>query len=75
MPGWTSTVIACASKAVTLRRCLLSSMTSASPTVWPHWLVPPPRGRIGTFDSRASSIAATTSSSSAGTTTPTGSTW
>ena len=75
MPGWTSTVRACASKAITLFRWRLLSMTSASPTVWPHWLVPPPRGRMGTRISRARSIAATTSASSAGTTTPTGSTW
>ena len=29
-------------------RCLLWSMTSAAPTVWPHCELPAPRGRIGT---------------------------
>ena len=32
----------------TSRRCLLSSITSAAPTVWPHCEVPAPRGRIAT---------------------------
>ena len=27
------------------RRCLEQSITSARLTVWPHWLVPPPRGQ------------------------------
>jgi len=36
----------------------LQSITSASPTVWPHWLVPAPRGSIGTWSSAAISTAA-----------------
>ncbi len=39
------------------RMCLLVSMTSAAPVVWPHWLVPPPRGSTGTRRSRAMSMA------------------
>ena len=31
----------------TRRRCLVQSITSARFTVWPHWLVPPPRGQHG----------------------------
>ena len=29
------------------RRCFEQSITSARFTVWPHWLVPPPRGSTG----------------------------
>ena len=52
-----------------------SSINSARFTVWPHWLVPPPRARTGTPSSRAKAIAATTSSMVSGTITPTGSIW
>ena len=45
MPGCTHAVFACASNSITALRYLLWSMTSASPTVWPHCDVPPPRGR------------------------------
>jgi len=69
------TVIASRSKSTILFRYLLLSMTSASPTVWPHWLVPAPRARIGTCISRAMRIAQPTSSSLRGTNTPIGSTW
>ena len=31
----------------TRRRCFEQSITSARFTVWPHWLVPPPRGSTG----------------------------
>ncbi len=41
----------------TRRKCLLLSITSAAPVVWPHWLVPPPRASTGTFRSRAMSMA------------------
>src|SRR5579875_3708214 len=47
-PGSTSAVPAAASIARMRRRCLLQSMTSARLTVWPHWLVPPPRASTGT---------------------------
>jgi hypothetical protein len=43
------------------RRYLLLSITRPAPTVWPHWLVPAPRGTIGTFKSRAMSMAMATS--------------
>ena len=61
--------------ASTLRRCLLQSITSAAPVVWPHWLVPPPRGTMGTFKSRQMSSAIFTSAALRGTNTPTGKTW
>jgi hypothetical protein len=49
-----------------------SSITSARFTVWPHWLVPPPRGSTGTPSSRAVDSAAATSPISSGTITPIG---
>ena len=64
-----------ASTSITLRKCRLKSMTSAAPTVWPHWLVPAPRASTGTFSSRAMSIAVATSASQRGTNTPTGMIW
>ena len=75
IPGWTVTVIAARSKSVTWLRYLLLSRTSASPTVWPHWLVPAPRCRIGTRRSPAMAIASATSCSVRGTNTPTGWIW
>jgi hypothetical protein len=50
-------------------------MTSAAPTVCPHWLVPPPRGKTGTPVSRAMASAVTMSSAVSGTNTPTGMIW
>ncbi|MNT64656.1 hypothetical protein D3C72_2025730 [compost metagenome] len=72
MPGCTVTVRATGSKSITWFRNLLLSMTSASPTVCPHWLVPPPRGSSGALKSRAMSSASRASASSRGTTTPIG---
>jgi hypothetical protein len=63
------------STSITLRTCLEKSMTSPAPTVWPHWLVPPPRGTTGTFRSRQMSSATRASSADFGTNTPTGITW
>jgi len=57
------------------RKYLLLSMTSASPVVWPHWLVPAPRARIGTRSSRAIPMVAAMSLSVLGTTTPIGAIW
>ena len=74
-PGWTVTSARFLSKPTTLRMCLEKSMTSASPTVWPHCEVPAPRGRIAAFASRATSSAMARSVSSRGTTMPTGSIW
>jgi len=74
-PGSTSAVRAVASTFSTRRKCLLLSMTSAAPVVWPHWLVPAPRGSTGTASSRAMSIAAAMSCSVRGTNTPTGMIW
>jgi len=54
---------------------LLASITSAAPTVWPHWDVPPPRGRIGTPACAAICSAVTAASGVRGTTTPTGTIW
>ena len=61
-PGSTSAVRASGSTCSTRRRCFEQSMTSARFTVWPHWLVPPPRGSTGTPSSRAIASAAATSS-------------
>ena len=47
-------------------------MTSATPVVWPHWLVPPPRASTGTPRSRAIASALMMSRSLVGTSTPTG---
>ena len=55
--------------------CLEKSSTTASLTVWPMRLVPPPRGRTGTLYRFASSSTARTSSFERGSTTPIGSTW
>ena len=52
-----SAVRCSASTSSTLRTCLEKSITRPAPTVWPHWLVPPPRGTIGTFRSRQMSSA------------------
>ena len=42
------------SNAITLVEVLAACRsTSAAPTVWPHWLVPAPRGSTGTRSSRA----------------------
>jgi hypothetical protein len=54
---------------------LLSSITSASPTVWPHCEVPAPRGSTATPISSATCMAAIAASAWRGTTTPTGVTW
>ncbi len=75
MPGSTVAVRATTSTSSTLRKCLLLSMTSAAPVVWPHWLVPPPRARTGTFSSRATPSAVVMSSAVRGTSTPTGMIW
>ena len=73
MPGCTVTRRASLSNATTPARCLEVSMTSATPTVWPHWDVPAPRASTGTPASAAMPMARRTSSSVFGTTTPTGS--
>ncbi len=75
MPGSTVAVRVPASKLTMLRTCLLWSMTRPAPTVCPHWLVPPPRGTMGTFRSRQMSSAIFTSAALRGTNTPTGKTW
>ncbi|MCY1227277.1 hypothetical protein D9M68_521940 [compost metagenome] len=75
MPGSTVTVRAAASKATTLLSHLLLSITSASPTVCPHWLVPAPRASTGTRWSRAMSSARSRSAWLRGTTTPIGMIW
>ena len=75
MPGWTTAVRAWVSTPSNWRKCLLLSSTSAAPTLWPHWLVPAPRGRTGTFSSRAMASAALMSCSVLGTSTPTGRIW
>ena len=54
---------------------LLKSITMAWLTVCPAKLVPPERGRTGTWLSRATSITARTSSTLRGMTTPTGCIW
>ena len=46
-PGSTSAVRASGSTCRMRRRCFEQSITSARFTVWPHWLVPPPRGSTG----------------------------
>ena len=74
-PGSTSAVIAAVSTRCTRRRCLVVSMTSAAPVVWPHCEVPPPRGSSGVPVSRASAMAVATSSSVRGTNTPSGMIW
>ena len=75
MPGSTVTVRLAASTSSTLRTCLEKSITRPAPTVWPHWLVPPPRGTMGTLRSRQMSSAMRASSADFGTNTPTGITW
>ncbi|XQU68115.1 hypothetical protein OJJOAM_000846 [Cupriavidus sp. H18C1] len=75
MPGSTVTVAATGSKSITWFSHLLLSITSASPTVWPHWLVPAPRASTGACASRAISSASSRSRWSRGTTTPTGMIW
>ena len=75
MPGSTQAVPLAASTSSSRFRCLLVSMTSAAPTVWPHCEVPAPRGRIGTPAATAASAAQTASSAVRGTTTPSGSIW
>ena len=74
-PGSTVATRRSASTATTLRKCFVVSMTSAAPVVWPHWLVPAPRGSTGTASSRAISRATATSRSHFGTSTPTGMIW
>ncbi len=60
----------------TRRKCLLQSMTSAAPTVWPHWLVPPPRGNDRHAQSRVRWPARwRRRRPSRGTNTPTGMIW
>ena len=75
MPGSTSAMRLSASKWMILRTCLEWSITRPAPTVWPHWLVPPPRGTMGTRRSRQMSSASFTSPLLRGTKTPTGITW
>jgi hypothetical protein len=75
MPGRTRTRRFSLSSETTSRRCLLVSMTSASPTVWPHCEVPAPRGSTGTPSSLAIWMAVRISSTLRGTTTPTGMIW
>ncbi len=74
-PGSTSAVRAAGSIRSTRLRCFVQSITSARFTVWPHWLVPAPRGSTGTPCSRAIASVATTSSMVFGTITPIGSIW
>ena len=74
-PGSTVAVIISRSTATMRWRCLLWSITSAAPTVWPHCELPAPRARTGTASSRQIARAARTSSMLRGTSTPTGSTW
>ncbi len=74
-PGRTVAVSASRSISTMASRCLVWSITSAAPTVWPHCELPPPRGSTGTDSSRQIAIAARTSSTVFGTSTPTGSTW
>lgn len=75
MPGSTVARRASTSRSSTRRKCLLLSMTSAAPVVWPHWLVPPPRASTGTLRSRAMSMAVAMSRSVFGTSTPAGMIW
>ncbi len=74
-PGSTSTEPAATSISSTRRKYLEQSITSARFTVWPHWLVPPPRASTGMPASRAIAMAAATSSTVRGTITPSGSIW
>lgn len=74
-PGSTVAVPASRSRSSTRRKCLLLSITSAAPVVWPHWLVPPPRASTGTLRSRATSMAVAMSRSVVGTKAPTGVIW
>ncbi|MDT4837535.1 hypothetical protein FQZ97_712710 [compost metagenome] len=74
-PGSTVAVPSSTFTSSTLRKCLLLSITSAAPVVWPHWLVPPPRASTGTFRSRAMSMAVAMSRSFVGTKAPTGVIW
>ena len=48
MPGSTEAVRLSVSTSSNRFKCLLVSMTSAAPTVWPHCDVPAPRGKMGT---------------------------
>ena len=75
MPGPTVMRRSTGANETTSSRCLLVSMTMASPTVWPHCEVPPPRGSTGTPASVAISIVRATSAVPRGTTTPIGSIW
>jgi hypothetical protein len=75
LPGSTAAMPASLSISSVRVRYLLSSMTSASPTVWPHCEVPAPRGSTGTPCSTAICIAAMAASILRGITTPTGVTW
>ena len=74
-PGSTVARIPATSMSTIRRRCLLQSITNDALTVWPHWLVPPPRASTETPASRAIAMAAAASSTRSGTTTPTGMTW
>ncbi len=74
-PGSTVAVSVAASTFRTRFKCFEQSMTRARLTVWPHWLVPPPRGSTGISSSRAIANAAATSSMVRGTITPSGSIW
>ena len=56
-------------------RYLEQSITSARFTVWPHWLVPPPRASTAMPASRAIASAACTSAMLRGMSTPIGSIW
>ena len=75
VPGSTVTVLVLVSRASVLRRYFVQSRTIARLTVWPHWLVPPPRGSTGTPASRAIASTAWTSAVLRGTTTPIGCIW
>ena len=75
MPGCTMARRISGSTCSTRFRYLVWSMTSASPTAWPHCELPAPRGRIGMPSSTAIAIAARAASSLRGTTTPIGWTW
>jgi hypothetical protein len=76
MPGSTSTVrLATSTRQDPAHMLAEVDHQALRPLVWPHWLVPPPAGTMGTPRSRQMSSASATSSYARGTNTPTGKTW